>query len=87
MYEECTVYKTIRGIYKKGRIIPKEPIDFGEDEIEIFITFLQEEKMDGQPISSADKLLYSIGDRALEGRLNNASENHDQYLYTQEKKK
>ncbi len=30
------MYKTIRGIYRKGQIIPKEPLEFDEEEIEIF---------------------------------------------------
>ncbi|HAG08207.1 MAG TPA: hypothetical protein DCK87_01385 [Desulfotomaculum sp.] len=80
------MYKTIRGIYKKGQIIPKEPIDFSQDEIEIFITFLHEEKIDEETISSADDLLYTMGDRALEGTLTDASEKHDKYLYAKEQK-
>jgi len=79
------MYKTIKGIYKKGQIIPKEPIDFSEDEIEIFITFLHEGKIDEESISSADNLLYTIGDRAVEGTLTDASERHDKYLYAKEK--
>lgn len=74
------MYKTIKGIYKKGQIIPKEPIDFGEDEIEIFITFLHEGKTDEESMSSADNLLYTMGDRAKEGTLTDASERHDKYL-------
>jgi len=62
-----------------------EPVDFGQDEIEIFITFLQEEKIDGESLSSADDLLYTMGDRALEGKFRDASEKHDHYLYSQGK--
>ena len=79
------MYKTIRGIYKKGQIIPMEPIDFDQDEIKIFITFLQDEKIDEESLSSGDSLLYTMGDRAVEGKFTNASERHDQYLYAQGK--
>ncbi len=79
------MYKTIKGLYKKGRIIPMEPVKFDQDEIEIFITFLQDEKVEEENLSSADNLLYTMGDRALEGRFTDASENHDQYLYSQGK--
>jgi hypothetical protein len=79
------MYKTIKGLYKKGRIIPMEPVKFDQDEIEIFITFLHDEKGEEENISSADNLLYAMGDRALEGRFTDASENHDQYLYSQGK--
>jgi hypothetical protein len=76
------MYKTIKGIYKKGQIIPKEQIDFVQDEIEIFITFLEEENLDQASLSSTDELLYTMGDRAVEGKFRNASERHDQYLYS-----
>ena len=79
------MYKTIKGLYKKGRIIPMEPVKFDQDEIEIFITFLQDEKVEEEHLSSADNLLYTMGDRALEGRFTDASEKHDQYLYLKEK--
>jgi len=81
------MYKTIKGLYKKGRIIPIEPVKFDQDEVELFITFLQEEKIEEKSISSADNLLYTIGDRALEGKFTDASERHDQYLYSQGKKR
>ena len=76
------MYKTIKGLYKKGRIIPIEPVKFDQDEVELFITFFQEEKIEEESISSADNLLYTIGDRALEGKFTDASERHDQYLYS-----
>ena len=47
------MYKTIKGLYKKGRIIPMEPVKFDQDEIEIFITFLQEEKVEEENLSSS----------------------------------
>ncbi|MFQ5824576.1 MAG: hypothetical protein ACE5JB_11015 [bacterium] len=80
------MYKTIKGLYKKGRIIPTEPIDFDQDEIDVFITFLQEEKMEEESLSSADNILYTMGDRALEGRFTDTSERHDKYLYSQGKR-
>lgn len=80
------MYKTIKGLYKKGRIFPVEPVKFYQDEVELFITFLQEEKIEEESLSSADNLLYTIGDRALEGKFTDASERHDQYLYSQGKK-
>ena len=80
------MYKTIRGLYKKGEIIPIEPILFDEDEIELFITFIREEKPEEDSSTSADHLLYSMGERALNGSLNDASEKHDKYLYSREKK-
>ena len=80
------MYKIIKGLYKKGRIIPMEPLKFDQEEIEIFITFLQEEKVEEESLSSADNLLYTMGDRALEGRLSDASVRHDQYLYSQGKR-
>ncbi len=79
------MYKTIKGVYKKGKIIPMEHVNFDEDEVEIFITFLQEEKVSEDSISSADDLLYTMGDRALEGKFRDASEKHDHYLYSQGK--
>ena len=77
------MYKTIKGIYKKGRIIPMESIDFDQDDIEIFITFLFTEKVKEESPSSADNLLYTMGDSAVEGKFTNTSENYDQYLYAQ----
>ncbi len=62
-----------------------EPVKFDQDEIEIFITFVQDEKVEEENLSSADNLLYTMGDRALEGRFTDAPENHDQYLYSQGK--
>jgi len=76
------MYLTIKGLYKKGRIIPMESVTFDQDEVEIFITFLQEGKVEEVSLSSADNLLYTMGDRAVEGKLTNASEKHDQYLYS-----
>ena len=77
------MYKTIKGIYKKGQIVPTEPVAFNQDEVEVIITFLQEEKTEMESLSSADNLLYTMGERAIEGKLSNASEKHDQYLYCQ----
>lgn len=79
------MYKTIKGLYKKGRIVPMEPVEFDQDEVEVIITFLEEEKAEEEPLSSADKVLYTMGDRALEGKFPDASERHDQYLYSQRK--
>lgn len=80
------MYKTIKGLYKKGWIVPMEPVEFNQDEVEVIITFLQEEKKAEEgPLSSADKLLYTMGDRAFEGKFTDASERHDQYLYFQRK--
>ena len=79
------MYKIVKGLYKKGRIIPMEHVKFDQDEVEIFITFLQQEKIEEESISSADNLLYTMSDRALEGRFSDASERHDQYLYSQGK--
>ena len=76
------MYKTIKGIYKKGRIVPLEAVEFTQDEVEVIITFLREEKrIKEKPLSSADRLLYTMGDRALEGKFTDASERHDNYLY------
>ena len=78
------MYKTIKGIYKKGQIIPMEPVEMGQDEVEVIITFLQEKtKSEEKPLSSADRLLYTMGDRALEGKFTDASERHNHYLYCQ----
>ena len=77
------MYKTIKGIYKKGQIIPMESLEIEQDETEVIITFLLEEKgkREEKVLSSADALLYTIGDRAIEGRFTDASEKHDHYLY------
>lgn len=81
------MYKTIKGIYKKGRIVPLEVVEVNQDEVEVIITFLGEEKKaNDKPLSSADRLLYTIGDRALEGKFTDASERHDKYLYGQRTK-
>ena len=78
------MYKTIKGIYKKGRIVPLETVEVNQEEVEVIITFLREEKKAKEkPLSSADKLLYTMGDRALEGKFTDASERHDNYLYGQ----
>jgi hypothetical protein len=76
------MYKTIKGIYRKGKILPMETVELNQDEIEVIITFLgQEEKKEEKQLFSVDKLLYTIGDRALEGKFTDASETHDRYLY------
>jgi len=77
------MYKTIKGLYKKGQIIPMESLEIEQDETEVIITFLLEEKgkREEKVLSSADTLLYTIGDRAIEGRFTDASEKHDHYLY------
>jgi len=81
-YRRSRMYKTIKGIYKKGRIIPMEPLEIEQDEIEVIITFLKgERKGEEKVLSSADTLLYTIGDRAIEGRFTDASEKHNHYLY------
>ena len=78
------MYKTIKGLYKKGRIIPMEPLEIEQDETEVIITFLKgERKGEEKVLSSADTLLYTIGDRAIEGRFTDASEKHNHYLYSQ----
>ncbi len=75
------MYKTIKGIYKKGQIIPKEPIDIEQDEVELFITFLKEEKTEPESVQLSNSTLYTIGDRAVEGKFKDGSANHDQYIY------
>lgn len=77
------MYKTVRGIYKKGKIIPTESVEINLDEVAVIITFLKEEgKSEENLQSSADRLLYTMGDRALEGKFTNSSEKHDYYLYS-----
>ena len=81
------MYKTIKGVYKKGQIIPMELLEIGQAEVEVIITFLQEEKkVEERLLSSADRLLYTMGDRAIEGKLTDASEKHNHYLYSQKAK-
>jgi hypothetical protein len=81
------MYKTIKGVYKKGQIIPMELLEIGQAEVEVIITFLQEEKkVKERPLSSADRLLYTMGDRAIEGKFTDASEKHNHYLYSQKAK-
>ena len=79
------MYKTIKGLYKKGQIVPLEPIEFNQEVVEIIITFLKEEKAELEFLSSADKILYTMVDRAVEGKFTDASEKHNQYLYSQKK--
>jgi len=77
------MYKTIKGIYKKGKIIPTESVEINLDEVAVIITFLKEERKSEENLqSSADRLLYTMGDRALEGKFTYASEKHDYYLYS-----
>lgn len=81
------MYKTIKGVYKKGQIIPMELLEIDQAEVEVIITFLQEEKkVEERPLSSADRLLYTMGDRAIEGKFTDASEKHNHYLYSQKAK-
>lgn len=81
------MYKTIKGIYRKGIILPLELVDLNQDEVEVIITFLKEgEKAEVEHLSSSDRLLYTIGERALEGKYTNTSERHDYYLYSHNKK-
>lgn len=81
------MYKTIKGIYKKGQIVPMEPLEIDQDEVEVTITFLQKEKKEEKRLlSSADRLLYTMGDRAIEGKFTDASEKHNHYLYSQKAK-
>jgi len=81
------MYKTIKGVYKKGQIIPMELLEIGQAEVEVIITFLQEEKkVEERLLSSADRLLYTMGDRAIEGKFTDASEKHNHYLYSQKAK-
>ena len=81
------MYKTIKGIYKKGQIVPIEPLEIDQDEVEVTITFLQKEKKEEKRLlSSADRLLYTMGDRAIEGKFTDASEKHNHYLYSQKAK-
>ena len=81
------MYTKIKGVYKKGQIIPMELLEIGQAEVEVIITFLQEEKkVKERPLSSADRLLYTMGDRAIEGKFTDASEKHNHYLYSQKAK-
>jgi hypothetical protein len=76
------MYKTIKGIYKRRQIVPIEPIELNQSEVEVIITFLQEEKKTEDKFqSSISGLLYTMGDRAAQGKLADTSEKHDHYLY------
>jgi Zn/Cd-binding protein ZinT len=78
------MYKTIKGIYRKGQIVYMEPVEIDEDEVEVIITFLKEEKKEEEKIvSSTNRLLYTMGERAVEGKFTDASERHNHYLYGQ----
>ena len=78
------MYKTIKAIYRKGQIVYMEPVDVDEDEVEVIITFLKEERKGKKKLlSSTNRLLYTIEDRAVEGKLTDASERHNHYLYAQ----
>jgi len=81
------MYKTIKGIYRKGQIVPLEKVVLEKDEVDIIITFLDDERIADENQSSAHELLYTIGDRAVEGKLTDASVRHDYYLYSQGKEK
>lgn len=81
------MYKTIKGIYRSGQIVPLEKVDLKKDEVDIIITFLEDEDKEDGNQSSAHELLYSIGDRAVEGKLTDASVRHDYYLYSQGEEK
>lgn len=51
-------------------------------EIDNIITFLDDEDKKDENQSSAHELLYSIGDRAVEGKLTDVAARHDYYLYS-----
>jgi predicted DNA-binding antitoxin AbrB/MazE fold protein len=76
------MYKTIKGIYKRGQIVPLEKVELEKEEVDIIITFLDDEDKEDENQSSAHELLYSIGDRAVEGKLTDAAIRHDYYLYS-----
>ena len=76
------MYKTIKGIYRKGQIVPLEKIESEKDEVELIIIFLDDDEADLGSETSAHELLYTMGDRAVEGKIKNGAEKHDQYLYS-----
>jgi hypothetical protein len=75
------MYYTIKGVYRKGMIIPAEPTEFMRDEMEVIITFLNPEDNRSEFLKSDDEILYTMGDRAAEGTFTDSSESHDRYLY------
>ncbi|MDM8543395.1 hypothetical protein QUF90_20165 [Desulfococcaceae bacterium HSG9] len=77
------MYSSIRGIYKKGKIIPIEPIENDKDEIDVIITLLIENNNTPNlnVDNSDDEILRTMGERSVEGKFSDASESHDQYLY------
>jgi predicted DNA-binding antitoxin AbrB/MazE fold protein len=81
------MYKTIKGVYRKGQIVPLEKVDLEQDKVNIIITFLDNERTMEENQSSAHELLYTIGDRAVEGKFTDASVRHDHYLYSRGQEK
>jgi len=75
------MYYTIKGVYRKGMIIPTEPTEFMRDDMEVIITFLNSEDKSPELLKSDDEILYTMGDRAVDGNFTDASEFHDRYLY------
>jgi hypothetical protein len=76
------MYQTIKGIYRKGQIVPMEKIELEKDEVNLIITFLEDDGSEFESQTSAHEILYTMGDRAAEGKLKNGAEKHDQYLYS-----
>jgi len=78
------MYYTIRGVCRQGQIIPSEPVKYeSSEELDVIITFLLPEKDPGKSefLTSEDEVLYTMGERAANGRFADASECHDRYLY------
>jgi len=78
------MYYTIRGVCRHGQIIPAEPVKYdSSEEVDVIITFLDPEKDAGksEPLTSEDEILYTMGQRAANGRFSDASVCHDRYLY------
>ncbi len=78
------MYYTIRGVCRQGRIIPAEPVKYdSSEEIDVIITFLHTENNTGKSeiLTSEDEILYTMGERAANGRFSDASVCHDRYLY------
>ena len=76
------MYQTIKGIYRKGQIVPLEEIELERDEVNLIITFLDDNGSELETQTSAHEILYTMGDRAAEGKLKDGAENHDKYLYS-----
>ena len=79
------MYKAIKGVYKGGQIIPEEQVEVKAEKVPVIITFLQDEpEIKEAALSSSDEILFTIGERAVEGKLKDAAERHDYYLYESE---